>query len=770
MSNTLTFSSRLSSLVLVLSIVACGSSASPGDSGIDAATPDSDVPPDGGRADANDAGPRDGGADADGGGVDSEGCRVLALGRPTFHYNLFNQLLGVRYPIENGLADDGPDFLLVELYDSTTPDLPTLEPGMFDLGEAPNDNLATCQHCVWVEVDELPGTPPEDIYYAASGTLDLETVQDPLTPVFAGTTGRVVLRRATVVEGRSTFTPGGDCVSVPMLAFDTRPTPGRGCLSAEDCGNPLLEVCDPRSNVCGDIQCGDFMGCPDDGDVCLTQFGDRYEGACYRSCDPTSPAAESGCAADQSCDQHGVEPTIGVCKTVGEAALGDPCELEDNGSVCGPGLLCSSVTGTCTESCRYFDEESGCPDGTVCSLFGVCEPPSSGDAASFDEPCDAAAELASGCAADGEALRGICFAYDGPLFCREACLGDRGCEEEEFCALRFGSGLGICLPDPVCGDGETGEVEEICDDGNTASGDGCSGDCRTVEHDVLCGRLPALEVGTPIHADTATGPDGFQASCQLGVARTRLYRFVPPGPGRLRLLVESATDHGVSVRTDCATASSEVACESRANAGEIEELVHQVTPGSTGELTVVVSPLHVLEEGPFELRAEFVAQDCGDGIVAGDEVCDDGNETSDDGCSGDCRRVEYDAFCRLAQPLVLGSNVGDTTGAPELFDGFCLDPEGMYGTSSDVLYRFVAPSDGTLSLRLMQGDADLALVVLDGCGTPEEVTELACSAVYGVEAADVPLSEGQDITVVIDGFVGDVGPYELTAEYLPASP
>src|SRR5262245_7439775 len=31
---------------------------------------------------------------------------------------------------------------------------------------------------------------------------------------------------------------------------------------------------------------------------------------------------------------------------------------------------------------------------------------------------------------------------------------------------------------------------------------------------------------------------------------------------------------------------------------------------------------------------------CGDGIVAGDEVCDDGNTLSCDGCSADCRSDE----------------------------------------------------------------------------------------------------------------------------------
>ena len=34
----------------------------------------------------------------------------------------------------------------------------------------------------------------------------------------------------------------GRCVRLEPLTLDTRPTPGQDCLSAEDCGNPVLEV------------------------------------------------------------------------------------------------------------------------------------------------------------------------------------------------------------------------------------------------------------------------------------------------------------------------------------------------------------------------------------------------------------------------------------------------------------------------------------------------------------------------------------------------
>src|SRR5262245_6701980 len=39
-------------------------------------------------------------------------------------------------------------------------------------------------------------------------------------------------------------------------------------------------------------------------------------------------------------------------------------------------------------------------------------------------------------------------------------------------------------------------------------------------------------------------------------------------------------------------------------------------------------------------RGVCVAAGCGNGVLEADEVCDDGNQTSGDGCRADCRKVE----------------------------------------------------------------------------------------------------------------------------------
>src|SRR5690606_6371627 len=80
-------------------------------------------------------------------GIDEDGCRILTLGRRDFSFNLIDQLLGVRFPVTPNLDAATSDVLHVELWDSTTPDLPPLATGAHDL--AGMSDLATCQYCVW---------------------------------------------------------------------------------------------------------------------------------------------------------------------------------------------------------------------------------------------------------------------------------------------------------------------------------------------------------------------------------------------------------------------------------------------------------------------------------------------------------------------------------------------------------------------------------------------------------------------------------------------
>ena len=49
----------------------------------------------------------------------------------------------------------------------------------------------------------------------------------------------------------------------------------------------------------------------------------------------------------------------------------------------------------------------------------------------------------------------------------------------------------VCLPDPVCGDGNV-DAGEVCDDGNTTNGDGCENDCTVTTGVCSDGNLPVI--------------------------------------------------------------------------------------------------------------------------------------------------------------------------------------------------------------------------------------------------------------------------------------
>ncbi|HWO19666.1 MAG TPA: DUF4215 domain-containing protein [Kofleriaceae bacterium] len=136
----------------------------------------------------------------------------------------------------------------------------------------------------------------------------------------------------------------------------------------------------------------------------------------------------------------------------------------------------------------------------------------------------------------------------------------------------------VCLRDlEGCGDG-TLDPEEICDDGNRTSGDGCRADCLKIE---VCG-------------DGVKDP---QEQCDAGEANADTAACLPTcvaatcGDGHVQVGVEACDDSN-NIETDSCLKT----CQ---------------------------------------------APTCGDGFVHfGSELCDDGNAINGDGCNTDCRTPE----------------------------------------------------------------------------------------------------------------------------------
>lgn len=170
---------------------------------------------------------------------------------------------------------------------------------------------------------------------------------------------------------------------------------------------------------------------------------------------------------------------------------------------------------------------------------------------------------------------------------------------------------------PVCGNGSI-EAGEVCDDANTATGDGCSSNCDAIEKDfacpapgmpcvstVVCGDGKVTGTETCDDKNTAAG-DGCDAICQ-----------VEPG-------------------WKCPTIGA--ACEAAACGDGIivgkEECEDGNTTAGDG-----CDPNCQLEVGwvcPPGMPCKPTV--CGDGVVEGKEPCDDGNHDMGDGCTPFCKR------------------------------------------------------------------------------------------------------------------------------------
>jgi cysteine-rich repeat protein len=180
---------------------------------------------------------------------------------------------------------------------------------------------------------------------------------------------------------------------------------------------------------------------------------------------------------------------------------------------------------------------------------------------------------------------------------------------------------------PVCGNGIV-EPGEVCDDGNTVSGDGCSADCTS---DESCGNgIVDTDVGEQCDDGNNVSCDGCSADCKSDETC---------GNGIIDKCKGETCDDGNRVGGDGCSAN----CQSNEKCGNgfvDTSLGEQCDPGGNVQTAMC--------------EADCKLHKCGDGILnklAGEE-CDDGNNVSGDGCDDKCRiekcgnkRVEDDEQC-----------------------------------------------------------------------------------------------------------------------------
>jgi len=167
-----------------------------------------------------------------------------------------------------------------------------------------------------------------------------------------------------------------------------------------------------------------------------------------------------------------------------------------------------------------------------------------------------------------------------------------------------------------CGDGIRQPIE-ACDDGNRRSGDGCAGDCTSIEDDFRCpvpgaGCLPIVcgdsRIDPPEQCDdnNAMGSDGCSADCQLEEGWVCLQPGVACGAAECGDGLVAGFE-----QCDDGNPSNDDGCSSECR---LEDGYACDTPNQPCTPTT-----------------------CGDGVREGTEQCDDGNLTPFDGCGIHCQ-------------------------------------------------------------------------------------------------------------------------------------
>lgn len=291
------------------------------------------------------------------------------------------------------------------------------------------------------------------------------------------------------------------------------------------------------------------------------------------------------------------------------------------------------------------------PIGNVTMPMNPCDRP--------DAPSDCQLEQPPGCGdglvnVDGE----VCD--DGNTLPGDGCSGL--CTPEAY--YECPAAGGPCVSTIICGDGVVGPGE-ACDDANTASGDGCSGECNLVELGFAC-RTPGQPcVRVYVCGDGRVDPnegcddggvvdgDGCSARCQIEI--------------------------GFKCDGEPSTCSTTTCGDSVAEGAESCDDGNQVAfdgclPNCRLEPTCPQS-------GPCSSA-------CGDGIVLNEE-CDDGNVRNGDGCSSSCTIEdgfmcannapceEINGICTLTVPAVFRDFNASTSpgGHPDFQPGY--DHEGV---------------------------------------------------------------------------------------------
>jgi len=442
-------------------------------------------------------------------------------------------------------------------------------------------------------------------------------------------------------------------------------TKGDQC-QAGSCAAGGLENCDD-SNLCTADSCDPALGCVyeflsapcDDGDDCTVNdkcFQGQCQGGAQLNCDDSNPCT------DDSCD------VTGIC-----LHLANQAECSDD-NACTTGDHCAG--GHCVVT-----GELQCVDDNICTL-NECDPVAGCVALLHDGPCDDQ----NVCTTSDHCHLGACIST-GTLQCDDGNLcTDDDCNPDTGCAYVHNQ-LGCdddnaCTLDDQCTNGWCqGKTVMDCDDSNPCTNDSChpAAGCLNGANNASCDDGDICTLGDFCQDKVCQpGPQGFSCDddnpCTVDSCDSQEGCAHLPGEGdctdgdactvgdhcQKGLCIPGAETLECDDQNPCTDdwCDHDAGCLSEADDSNScsdddvctpVDLCQAGTCTGTGSLACDDSNpcTENLCDAVDGCQYPAVANCCGNGIVEAGEVCDDGNQNNNDGCTNSCTKNSGSCSCKF---------------------------------------------------------------------------------------------------------------------------
>ena len=510
-----------------------------------------------------------------------------------------------------------------------------------------------------------------------------------------------------------------DCAAAPGGICDTTGAMPMCAAPADACaGIPAAERCTTAGTSCTDAN---LITCAPNAFGCLvtttTDCTSRAGGACDATgtaaiCTSTTPCATpAACTAGVSCDG----PALVTCAPDAFGCLAETradCSAAAFGfcdATATPAAICSTAA---TDPCLGMTACGTAPTRT-CTDRGtltICAPNAFGCYLSTNTDCTTGGE--------------VCDATDPVAICVDPCSLIDTCAGATDCD---GNALLTCTADAdgcfVESSRATCDIACVTAAGVSACADPYCPEAQPAVIDCASGTITGTTVGG------TTARDGYCFGGTSYAGAERIYRFRNSGTARQAVRIVSTRtaatgDFDLFVwdggdGTNICTASTISCLDSSVGSAATETVDFVGEPGQTEYVAYDIYSVAATTSA-FTLAVTCTPIVCGDGMLTGDEACDDGNTTAGDGCSATCA-VEMNYGC---------------TGTPSVCAVLCGNGVVNSGNAETCDDGNIAPGDGC--------SATCTVETGFGCGGTPSVCLM--SAANSVCSAATPVAATTTIT------------------------